>query len=83
MLRTEITRLEAGITAAHDELCHGIHDARAELDRVGPEFGINAYFVARNSMVDAFNGLARLQPATAQQPVTPQPFTGEGHHLDE
>ena len=89
VLRTHITRLEAGITAARDELCHGIHEARAEFDRVGSQFGINAYFAARNSMVDAHNGLARLQPATAQQPVTlqqpvtPQPFTGQGHSLDE
>ena len=89
VLRTHITRLEAGITAARDELCHGIHEARAEFDRVGSQFGINAYFAARNSMVDAHNGLARLQPATAQQPVTlqqpvtPQPFTGQGNRLDE
>ena len=49
----------------------------------------SALRVAHNRMVDAYNGLARLQPATAQQPVTlqppvtPQPFTGQGHRLDE
>ena len=87
--RAEITRLSAGITAARDELSHGIHDADERLDRVGPEFGIDAYFVVRDHMEDVQIGLARLQPTTPQgtrsrpEAMTQQPFTGQGHRLDE
>ena len=87
--RAEITRLSAGITAARDELSHGIHEARARLDRVGPEFGIDAYFVVVNHMEDVQIGLARLQPTTLQgtrsrpEAMTQQPFTGQGHRLGE
>ena len=86
VLRTHITRLEAGITATRDELSHGLREARAEFDRVGPEFGIDAYYVVVNHMEDVQIGLARLQPATKGKGKgrgSPQPFTGQGHRLGE
>ena len=65
VMRTHITRLEAGITAVHDELYDGLHETSAAMN--DPARDSSALRVAHNRMVDAHNGLARLQPATAQQ----------------
>ena len=85
--RTEITRLSAGIATVRDELWDGLDDTSAAID--DPARDSSALRVAHNRMVDAHNGLARLQPATAQQLRRADlcdslvPFTGQGNRLGE
>ena len=86
VLRTHLTRLEAGIAAVRDELCDGIPEASAAMD--DPARDSSALRVANNRMVDAHNGLSRLQPPLPNEGKgkgkgSPQPFTGRGHRLGE